>query len=116
MGWLASLTLEDDVRQDLSLPLVVCEYEDIFSDELPGLPPHRDVDFIIELHPCMSPISMIVTPRQRESTVHDTVGVYKSTKCHIEIILETKVGNERLWNPEFVVFKPKVQLSFSKKI
>ena len=57
-----------------------------------------------------------VTPHQRESTVHDTVGVYKSTKYHIEIILETKVGNERLWNPESVVFKPKVQLSFSKKI
>ena len=31
-------------------------------------------------------------------------------------ILETKVGNESLWNPEFVVFKPRVQLSFSKKI
>ena len=28
-----------------------------FSDELPGLPPHRDVDFVIELHPGMSPIS-----------------------------------------------------------
>ena len=57
-----------------------------------------------------------VTPRPRESIVHDTVGVYKSNKCHIEIILETKVGNERLWNPEFVVFKPRVQLSFIKKI
>ena len=57
-----------------------------------------------------------VTPCPRESTVHDTVGVYKSTKCHIEIIWETKVGNERLWNPEFVVFKPRVQLSFSKNI
>ena len=43
--WLASLTLEDEVKQDLSLPLVVYEYEDVFSDELPGLPPHRDVDF-----------------------------------------------------------------------
>ena len=29
-----------------------------FSDELPGLPPHRDVDFGIELHPGISPISM----------------------------------------------------------
>ena len=29
-----------------------------FSDELPGLPPHRDVDFIIELHPGTSPIFM----------------------------------------------------------
>ena len=38
MGWLASLTLEDEVRQDLDLPWVVCEYEDVFLDELPGLP------------------------------------------------------------------------------
>ena len=30
-GWLASLTLEDEVRQDMSLPRVVCEYEDVFS-------------------------------------------------------------------------------------
>ena len=58
MGWIASLTLEKEVRQDLSLPLVVCEYEDVFPDELPGLPPHRDVDFVIELHPGTSPISM----------------------------------------------------------
>ena len=29
-----------------------------FSDELPGLPPHRDVDFGIELHSGTSPISM----------------------------------------------------------
>ena len=58
MGWLASLTLEDEVRQDLSLPLVVYEYEDVFSDELSGLPPHKDVDFVIELHPGTFPISM----------------------------------------------------------
>ena len=58
MGWLANLTLEDEVRQDLSLPLVVCEYEDVFLDELLGLPPHKDVDFVIELHPVTSPISM----------------------------------------------------------
>ena len=38
MGWLASLTLEDEVRSDLGLPHVVCEYEDVFPDELPGLP------------------------------------------------------------------------------
>ena len=58
MGCLASLTLEDEGRQDLSLPRVVCEDEDVFPDELPGLPLHRDVDFIIELHPGTSPISM----------------------------------------------------------
>ena len=58
MDWIPSLTLEDVVRQDLSLPLVVYKYEDVFPDELPGLPPHRDVDFVIELHPSTSPISM----------------------------------------------------------
>ena len=43
MGWLVSLTLEVKVRQSLSLPRVVCEYEDVFPDELLGLPPQRDV-------------------------------------------------------------------------
>ena len=58
VGRLSSLTLEDDVRQDLDLPRVVCEYEDVFLDELSGLPPQRVVDFGIELHPGTSPISM----------------------------------------------------------
>ena len=58
MGWIASLTLEDEVRLELNLPRVVCKYEDFFLDELSGLPPPRDVDFIIELHPGTSPISM----------------------------------------------------------
>ena len=46
------------MRQDMSLPRVVYEYEDVFSEELLGLPPPRDVDFRIELHPGTSPISM----------------------------------------------------------
>ena len=37
---------------------MVCEYEVFFPDEQPGLPLYRDVDFIIELHPSTSPISM----------------------------------------------------------
>ena len=58
VGWLASLTMEDEERPDLDLPRVVCEYEDFFSVELPGLSPQRVVDFGIELHLGMSPISM----------------------------------------------------------
>ena len=65
MGWLASLTLEDEGRQNLGLPRVVCEYRDVFPDELSGLPPHRDVDCVIELHPDTSPISM--TPHRMTS-------------------------------------------------
>ena len=57
-GWLASLTLEDEERLEFDLPRIVCEYADVFPDELPELPPHRDVDFGIELHPGTSPISM----------------------------------------------------------
>ena len=46
------------MRPNLDRPQVVCEYEDVFPDELPGLPPQRVVDFSIELHPGTSPISM----------------------------------------------------------
>ena len=46
------------MRPNLDLPRVVCEYEDVFPDELPRLPPQRVVDFDIELHPGTSPISM----------------------------------------------------------
>ena len=46
------------MRQDLDLPQVVCEYEDVFPNELSGLPPQRDVDFCNELHLGTSPISM----------------------------------------------------------
>ena len=42
----------------MGIPRVVCEYVGVFPDELPGLPPHRDVDFFIELHPGTSPVSM----------------------------------------------------------
>ena len=58
VGWLTSLTLEDQVRPDLNLPRVVCEYEDVFLDEVQGLSPQRVVDFCIELRPGTSPISM----------------------------------------------------------
>ena len=46
------------MRTNLDLPRVLCEYEDVFPDELPGLPSRRVVDFGIELHPGTSPISM----------------------------------------------------------
>jgi hypothetical protein len=36
---------------------VVCEYPDIFPDDLLGLPPDRDVEFVIELQPGTAPIS-----------------------------------------------------------
>jgi hypothetical protein len=37
--------------------LVVCEYPDVFPDELSGMPPDRDIEFAIELQPGTAPIS-----------------------------------------------------------
>jgi len=36
---------------------IVCEFEDVFPEELPGLPPPRQIDFGIELSPNVQPIS-----------------------------------------------------------
>jgi hypothetical protein len=36
---------------------VVCEYPDVFPDELPGMPPDRDVEFVIELQQGTATIS-----------------------------------------------------------
>ena len=46
---------EDDVRLE-DIP-VVREFPDVFPDDLPGLPPDRDIDFQIELAPGTEPIS-----------------------------------------------------------
>jgi hypothetical protein len=37
--------------------LVACEYSDVFPEELPGMPPDRDVEFVIKLQPGTAPIS-----------------------------------------------------------
>jgi len=36
---------------------VVCEFPDVFLEELPALPPDREVEFAIELIPGIAPIS-----------------------------------------------------------
>src|SRR3954465_2925851 len=36
---------------------IVCEYPDVFPDVLPGMPPDRDIEFIIELIPGTGPIA-----------------------------------------------------------
>src|SRR3954471_17225666 len=35
---------------------IVCDYADVFPDELPRMPPDRDIEFIIELIPGTAPI------------------------------------------------------------
>ena len=40
---------------------VVCEYQDVFPEELPGMPPHRPVEFIIDLEPGLNPFASVHT-------------------------------------------------------
>ena len=42
---------------DLSQILILREFSDVFPDDLPGLPPKREIDFHIDLVPGSSPIS-----------------------------------------------------------
>ena len=37
---------------------VVCEFPDVFLEELPGLPPDREIEFCIDVVPGTDPISM----------------------------------------------------------
>ncbi|KAL4030754.1 hypothetical protein IC575_009005 [Cucumis melo] len=56
-GILASVVDIREVDVSLSSEPVVRDYPDVFPEELPGLPPHREVDFAIELEPGTVPIS-----------------------------------------------------------
>jgi hypothetical protein len=44
-----------DASQGLKVP-VVNEFPDVFPEELPGMPPDRDIEFVIELKPGTAPI------------------------------------------------------------
>jgi hypothetical protein len=44
-----------DASQGSEVP-VVNEFPDVFPEELPGMPPDRDIEFVIELKPSTAPI------------------------------------------------------------
>src|SRR3954463_13398707 len=50
-------TLNDDAMEAIQSVPVVCEFPDVFPEELPGMPPDREVEFVIELEPGTAPIS-----------------------------------------------------------
>ncbi|KAL0551919.1 hypothetical protein IC582_011012 [Cucumis melo] len=56
-GILASVVDTREVDVSLSSEPMVRDYPDVFPEELPGLPPHREVEFAIELEPGTVPIS-----------------------------------------------------------
>jgi len=50
--------LEMEEREGPSIIPVVHEFADVFPDEVPGLPPNREVEFSIDLVPGTAPVSM----------------------------------------------------------
>ncbi|KAJ0636963.1 putative nucleotidyltransferase, Ribonuclease H [Helianthus annuus] len=59
-GHTAILTLVSDAsvkEKKLEDIPVVCDYPQVFSEDLPGLPPHRQVEFQIELAPGAAPVA-----------------------------------------------------------
>ncbi|KAM1417665.1 hypothetical protein ACFXTO_021436 [Malus domestica] len=57
-GYLAHVVLNDVVPSSVEEVGVVRHYPDMFPDDLPGLPPDRDVEFSIDLLPGTDPISL----------------------------------------------------------
>jgi hypothetical protein len=53
----ASGQVYEAIVQEIQDILVVCSFPDVFPEDLPRLPPERDVEFVIELKPATAPIS-----------------------------------------------------------
>ena len=69
-----------EASPDLASIPVVCEFPDVFPEDLPGLPPDREVEFAIELEPGTAPISRrpyCIAPKEQEEM-----------KKHLEELLE----------------------------
>ena len=57
-GYLAHVVLNDITPSSVEEVRVVRHFPDVFPEELPGLPPDRDVEFTIDLSPGTDPISL----------------------------------------------------------
>ena len=57
-AYLAYVINTKEVEKKVESVPVVCEFADVFPEELPGLPPVREVEFGIDLIPGTAPISI----------------------------------------------------------
>ena len=59
LNFLFSACLIDEGSEvSIILPPVVCEFSDVFPEDLKELPPHREIEFSIDLIPGTAPISI----------------------------------------------------------
>jgi hypothetical protein len=59
----ASGQVFEAIVQEIQDITVLCKFLNVFPEDLPGLPPERDVEFVIELKPDTAPISRSVGER-----------------------------------------------------
>ena len=58
INFLACLRSKEKAQKDITKIPVVRKFQDVFPNELPGLPPHREFDFSIEVYLGMDPLSI----------------------------------------------------------
>jgi hypothetical protein len=96
-----------DASQGSVVP-VVTEFPDVFPKELPGMPPDRDIEFVIELKPSTAPIYKtpyrMTTPKLAKLKEHikellEKGFIYPSSSlwgAPVIFVLK-KDGSQRLW-------------------
>jgi len=67
VAFLATVMEVDRVAPSLEDLSVVREFPDVFPAELPGMPPDREIEFVIDLIPGTAPISKAPTAWRRQS-------------------------------------------------
>lgn len=78
---------------------VVCEFSDVFLDEVPCLPPVKEIDFTIELVPGTAPIS--------KAPYHMASGELRESKVQLQDILDNGFirPNVSLWGAPMLFVK-----------
>jgi hypothetical protein len=79
--------------------LVVNEFPDVFPEELPGMPPGRDIEFVIELRPGTTPIYKtpyrMTTPELAELKEHINEllekGYHEGCVCSLRLIFDQDI-------------------------
>ncbi|XP_076945107.1 uncharacterized protein LOC143616023 [Bidens hawaiensis] len=90
-GFLASIKDTSVIQKGIDSHPVVCEYPDVFPEELLGLPPDREIEFTIDLIPGAKPISK--APYRKANVVADALsrksfGIVSCLQIHPRIIYD----------------------------
>ena len=102
-GYLAHVVLNDITPSSVEEVRVVRHFPDVFPEELPGLPPDRDVEFTIDLSPGTDPISL--TPYRMASAE------LRELKIQLQELVDKGFIQPSVspWEPQFCLFGRKME-------